>query len=655
MALQNKEQIENEFYSLAVSIWWKQSSDRFKNPLKILAWKWGWFWNPTENIIQYDEDEVEKKWVEYWKWIICHEGWHVAITRVEIYDEPVFKKIQKLTWMPLLINWVEDPRVNNYIISVYTWAWKWLKGSYDTNLRENMIAEYEKKWFKKADVSKHFSLIWWSIEYWHTGTFPQSDPEVMQVWNLVKDKILYCHSLYPNIFSSDEDRIILFKKVVAIIYKEIYPKFKYLLDKDMDESLQKALDQMQNWQQQSRGQDQWWQWQQGQQSGQQQSGGWAGSWMELDLDNLEISLDWSDSDAFDWKKQLSWKDLKEMMDKMTDYQKEVLQRKLREALNKASMEASKQMDGEAWKEQKEQVQREMNSSSWKEEMTDNLKEEIEAKEENSKEVSDEINSKESRKVMDEVAREMKKQLLDSQWEYYDYYNQVSNIIRECYNYLSEIFVEKNKQYVENYSSWARLNLKRALQSEMSGHENFNIWDRHLIREDRDYAVSFLLDTSGSMSWSRMENSFLALVVLAETLNLLWIPFEIYWFSDSFMRFKEFHDIWDDKSRKYLLWIRHYENSWTNDYTAVKNAVESLLEQDRTDSVLIVLTDWGSNNPARLKGELKKLHDNFWREWIWVWIWWWTDVERNYVDHVDIPDVSKLSLEISKIIKRQLTE
>ena len=633
----DKQKIESDFYTLAVSIRGDQSSV-YKTPLKLCAWKGGWFWNPKDNLIQYDEEEVETKGVDYWKGIICHEWWHVAITKVEIYEEDIFfKKLIKLTGMHLLVNWIEDPRVNNYIISIYSGAAIWLKNAYDINMKEKLLNEYRKNWFEKVDVSKHFEFIWGTIEYWHTWKFPKvSDPEIEEIWNIVKDKVIYCHTLYPHIMSSDSEKKLLFKKLLAIIYQYIYPKYKYLLDKDIQSAIEKALwddDNDENQKQQD-----WQKWQEK----------WQGNWMEIDVDNLEISFSDEESEEFDWQKSCKLSDLLKW--DLSDYQKEILKRKIREALNKASEKAAQTMDWTEWKEISDKIQKEIQ----KEGITQSLEEEIESEKENTKEIQKELENTASQKILEDVAKEMNKELIESQGDYFKYYSQVWSIIRECYTYLTEVFVEKNRMYENWFSSWSKLNMKKAIQSEISWREQMNVWERKLVRKDRDYAVSFLIDVSGSMVWDKIKNAFLGLIVLSETLHLLWIPFEIFRFNDNVKKIKSFHDIWDKKQQNKSLSLLNMPSWCTADYNAVQEAVTSLINEKRQDNILIVLTDWWSSDAVRLKKSLNKLKDFDWRDWIWVWIWSDTkEVKQNYIDHVIIEDITKLSLSIAKIIKRQL--
>lgn len=89
----------------------------------------------------------------------------------------------------------------------------------------------------------------------------------------------------------------------------------------------------------------------------------------------------------------------------------------------------------------------------------------------------------------------------------------------------------------------RIDIKRRIQEkakEISAMES-RAWEKRELPSEKDYAISLLVDLSGSMQGEKIEETFRAVVVLAEVLNRLSIQTEILGFNDRIYEYQKFDE------------------------------------------------------------------------------------------------------------------
>jgi len=174
------------------------------------------------------------------------------------------------------------------------------------------------------------------------------------------------------------------------------------------------------------------------------------------------------------------------------------------------------------------------------------------------------------------------------------YKEVLPVIPFFVKKLSSIMTDNryNRQWW-NYRSW-KLNNKKLYRWKCNSDK---IFSRKIIRRHKDYAVTLLVDESGSMSGSKSRNAEKATVLFAEVLNKVWIPFEIESFNTKHRTYKKFAEKFSWKHRNNIENIvpeTWWENSWwNNDWYAIARASAYLNKYWNTDTekILIVLSDW----------------------------------------------------------------
>ena len=90
----------------------------------------GWHWDFEKNEIKIDPQDLLTKPMDYLRFVICHEGGHRRISRVdsiplEEWREPGFS---------FMMNAIEDPRDNNFVAESYPKFQEQMKLAYDMDL-----------------------------------------------------------------------------------------------------------------------------------------------------------------------------------------------------------------------------------------------------------------------------------------------------------------------------------------------------------------------------------------------------------------------------------------------------------------------------------------------------------------------------------------
>ncbi len=158
----------------------------------------------------------------------------------------------------------------------------------------------------------------------------------------------------------------------------------------------------------------------------------------------------------------------------------------------------------------------------------------------------------------------------------------------------------------DYSSGGRLNLDRVMQSEADPRMLDRLWERRGVPRVFDYRFSFLVDISGSMQGPKAEETFKGLVVLAEVLERLQIPYEISCFGSFFSCLKPFKERLTDLNRHLTALSLLSNGGGTLDAFAVQCSYKRLLANLGKDNFLIVMTDGESGMRDLLASTVAKI-------------------------------------------------
>jgi cobalamin biosynthesis protein CobT len=171
--------------------------------------------------------------------------------------------------------------------------------------------------------------------------------------------------------------------------------------------------------------------------------------------------------------------------------------------------------------------------------------------------------------------------------------------------LRDVFVKRRKQgWLSGFKRGKRIDIQKRMQEEARSIPvvDSKSWQRRELPQEMGYAISLLVDLSGSMERDKkIEETFKAVIVLAEVLNRLSIRTEILGFNEDLYVYQRFGQHMNDDIRKQMgkmltevlsTKAMHNDDGW-----AVQEASERLAKQNAEKKFLFVLSD-GIPNESR---------------------------------------------------------
>jgi hypothetical protein len=604
----------------------------FKMPVELNKPGAGWHWDFKENVVRIDPKDLIEKPMDYLRFVISHEGGHRRISRTDFIPLETWKQ----PGFSFMMNAIEDPRDNNFVAEKYPTFRKQMDMAYQTDLdfegksKEKAQAklgyqprfmqagfEYIKQWFKEQKDEK--SAI--------DETLPE---EVKEVINKTLESARSSWWTYPSPEEADQSEELISSYAEAsykMNLEKVWPEFQKLVEKDMeDQKTQELLKDME----QSKGEGQGLpqelkdnlspqeqkeledaiekaleeaQKQDGQedkdgkpQDGEPQKGG-----QPIDLDSLSDEL-----------KQK----IKDYFDSLPEEKKQELQDKAQKIISEFEKDLNDEIEG------KMSENPEAKSESKKE--TESLSEENKTPEaendwqKREKEISNE--QREQRKRMEAILETKEKN------PYIEALIKTSDLIDNLTADLRDIFVKRKiEKHETGYRSGRRWNIRQRIREKVAGIPLFKTEAREQKEsesEEMDYAITLMIDLSGSMQGSRkIQEAFKSAVVLSETLNNLGIHFEIVGFQDILLEFKSFSEHLDEPMRKKLNQLilevnnsnpeGHNKAGDNDDGACLLEASKHLADQTAKNKFLVVISDGepamdsGKKNQSQLDRELKE--------------------------------------------------
>ncbi|MCX6781993.1 MAG: hypothetical protein NTW66_02655 [Candidatus Magasanikbacteria bacterium] len=505
---------------------------------------WRYKFKPV-NTIEADPVDIAEKSVEYCLGIIAHEGAHRAISRTDFIP----KKVWQESGFSFLMNAVEDPRVNNWVGEKYEGAKDWLKMSYDEDMApEDMVDKRAKE--KLGYTPKHIRFGLEIIRRWHTGEFSADVPE--DIREVLDTTFNYAKAAYNSLPASkaEENEITdKAKMVYRIVYSKIWPEYKKLVDKSIDEeTLRQILKDMME--------------------GGQMEGGEPGEKGSGDELSEEIK-----------------KKIKEILDSMTEEEK----RKLLEGAKAKAKAILDELDTELGKE-----------------LRGHMADQPETSTEESKRMEAEDAERRARAKIEAEAGALREQLEQAREKNKNAYDRAFEEVKPYIDKVAEdimnIFIAKRHPQFKKSFPGQKLRLKGAMAYESS--DNYrDLFERRLNAERKSLSFFLLVDLSGSMSGEKIAETFKGAVLFAEALNRVSetmgsVKVAIYGFQDTLIKYKEFGEKMDDDLRQAMsVMPRETENrgvhngaSYNSDGYCVEKSAEILNQQQTTGKFLFVLSD-----------------------------------------------------------------
>lgn len=529
----------------------------------------GWHWDFKNNVIRIDPQTLLDKPLVELRYLMCHEGGHRRITRADFipreeWSQPGFSA---------LMNFIEDPRNDNFIEEVYPRYGEGIDAAWGA-VFEKEKTDLEKEAEKTLGKKPRFVQAGYEyIRHWFyerqgkpTPVDESLPPEVTDVVTQTLDAARDSWFRYPSRIEADTSEELIQQyahRSYEINRDEIWPLFKTLVDQDVeDQKMQEALKNEQG--ESDIPQDL-------QDTLTEEERELLEDLMTdpdmeipgvIDLDKMSESLK---KKIIDYIESLP-EEVRQMLQEKAEEILKAFEKKVNEELlgvdAEESEEGEPQEDGEVTEEPKERELPPVEHTTLK-----TFKERLEKELEKDANVYEE----ERRKVLPIIDRlEME---------------------------LRELFVARRAStWKTGFKQGKRIDIKKRIQEKakkVSAVES-HAWQKREMPKEKDYAISLLVDLSGSMSGQRIEETFKAVIVLTEVLNRLSINLEVLGFNDQIYEYQNFGQGITKGIREnmggMLGEVRTHHGAYNDDGWAVEQSVDRVRKQKADHKFLLVLSD-----------------------------------------------------------------
>ncbi len=504
----------------------------------------------------------------------AHEAGHVVITR---QGEIVPDKVMQELGFHSIIAAAEERPTDQVVRDRYPGAGEWVDSARKDSLKEGeeMCEKMGKNLASIPKFAQLSSLIVYAPQYEELPA--HIDPEVSELYKKIQKDVEAVEHALPHENASEEEIVEKAKERYRIIYKKIWPEAKKLVE---DDKKNEALKQM-------------------------VKDGLASS--------TESKLNALDNLSDDQKKELlesiieikksDGKDAKDTMDVPLD----ALSEELLQALEKIFLSLPRDKQVEIVKKAIRSLE-DIEDSLVKEyagKISDDSSETHEEHREK-KELKDE--EEKSKKKSEEELKKIDKDIekLESTKDIYEQtYQEVQEYDEELYRRLEDVFRPNVKRKTKLTSTGAHINLPAVYRWEAQRGGGAPAIDNKIFEtafhpEKKDYAVTLLIDLSGSMRGERIKETFKAVVLLTEVLNRLGVRNEILGFQDELISFKKFEENLNDDIRKKISGMHgevmdnnlggHNKSSYNDDGPCLSEASESLAQESAKEKFLLSFSD-----------------------------------------------------------------
>jgi hypothetical protein len=607
----------------------------FEIPVELNEPGAGWHWDFKENKIRIDPKDLLEKPMDYLRFVISHEGGHRRISRTEFipleeWKEPGFS---------FMMNAIEDPRDNNFVAENYPKFKEQMALAYEHDI--DIEDKSKEKAQKKLGYQPRFMQAGFEyIKQWYkerkgeeleiSGDLPKEVKEAVQK-TLKSAQDSWWR--YPSRQEADdrkkgEENIKKYAKVSYEINRdEIWPEFKKLVDEDMkDQKMQEFMKDME------------------QKKAEGESGGELPQEMKDKLTpqeqkELEEAIEKALEET---KRQEKGGEEKESADGGTpidlDSLSDELKQKIKEYIDSLPEDKKRDIEESAQKALGEFGEEIADDVGGK--LSDNPEKMAERKERGEKEIAEEENSQEKtpdktewsdkEQRAEENRKELRKKIEEILGDendslYRETLEEVSPLIDDLTGDLRDIFLKRKMKKTEaGFHHGRKWNVRKRIREKIAGIPLIKTEAREQpesASEEKDYAITLMIDLSGSMRGRKAQEAFKSAVVLSETLNNLDIKFEVVGFQDILLEFKTFEEDLNDEMREKLNGLvreisdnnpgGHNNAQDNNDGECLLEASKHLADQQSENKFLIVLSDGspamdsGAKSSAQLHNELKE--------------------------------------------------
>lgn len=590
----------------------------FEVPVELNKPGDGWHWDFKENKIRIDPEDLLEKPLNYLRFVISHEGGHRRISRADFIPSEIWKQ----PGFSFMMNAIEDPRDNNFVAENYPKFKEQMGLAYDLDL--DLENKYRDRAQEKLGYQPRFMQAGFEyIRQWFLETKGEQEKvsedlpkEVQEAVEKTLDSAKDSWWRYPSRQEADESEEKI-KRYAQVSYEinrdEIWPEFKKLVEEDLeDQKMQELMKDIQEGESEGQGQsvpqelkdnltpkerkeleeaidkatEEAKKGNQGQENkeGKPQEGEKAeGKPQEDESMGKPIDLN-SLSEGLKQK-------IKEYIDSLPEDKRKELQEKAEGEIKGLEKEINEELEGKLSDNPQKRLGRDADEEKPKD------KEPIEK----SKTEQDKERERRHQEDLQKYRDLLEKSLEKNVNVYEQYRNEILPIIESLENDLREVFVARRAgRWQSGFRAGKRIDIKTRMQEKAKGVSavESRAWQKRELPTEKDYAISILVDLSGSMVYGgKIQETFKALVVLAEVLGKLSIKTEILGFNDRLYEYQMFGEDLSRETREsmggVLLEVNNRQGGrarYNDDGWALGETSKRLAKQRAAEKFLMVLSD-----------------------------------------------------------------
>jgi hypothetical protein len=552
----------------------------------------GWHWDVIQNIVRVDPVDLMSKPLEYLRGVFIHEGAHRRISHFAFAN----KELMGYPSFALLVNALEDPRINNFAIDCYPTSQPQLDMLYQTSIDAEQIATAKAEehiGFKPKSFQAGFEFIrlWYQERCGNPLDIEPSLPEDVKQFvskTLESAREFWWTYPSPEEIQTDPSSVDRYaQQSFSIIVNKIWPEFKKLVDDDLTH--QEFIEMLNKWNS----------------AGQEIPVTFASELSDEELEALLNAMSACNAPSsggmsggilvIDKLPPALAKKLKELMDKLSGEEKKELNESAKDALDEVIKEANKLLDSTESVEDKTSEDSPSIKPKSKAQSQPGL-----PKEQKGNTIPQNVEIEKpvpTTSVPNPKLEAIRKALDVSTGKYETVRASIAGTINKLENELRAIFIERKKTKWLSGNKWGqKLNIPLRIKEIARGVSaaDSKIFMRRLAPKKQDYAITLLVDLSGSMRGSKIQEAFKASIMLSEVFSRLGIKFEILGFNSHFHEYKTFNDKLDSKVRDVLGgMLQETQTSragYNDDGWALGKAAERLLRASASERFLIVISD-----------------------------------------------------------------
>jgi cobalamin biosynthesis protein CobT/predicted SprT family Zn-dependent metalloprotease len=622
----------------------------FEIPVELNKPGAGWHWDFKANKIRIDPKDLLEKPLDHLRFVISHEGGHRRISRADFIPLEEWRR----PGFSFMMNAIEDPRDNNFVAENYPKFKEQMEMAYNLDL--DLENKYKNKAQEKLGYQPRFMQagfeyikLWFKEQKGEKEEISRDLPdEVQEVVGKTITSAKDSWWRYPSRQEANESEETI-RKYAQVSYEinrdEIWPEFQKLVEKDLeDQRTQEFMKDMQKGEgegeqdqpmpqelkdnltpeeqkeledaidkaieeakkesasakaaanKKEKQEDKKAEGKEGEEKkGEPQAGEKTeGEPQEGEPKGKPIDLD-------SLSEELKQK-IKEYIDSLPDDKKKELQDKAEIEIKGLEKEINEELEGKLSDNPEKSASTEA-SADKKAERGDNSKTTMSGGEpvRKGKLRKEPLDLEGIRIYKERLFREINK----NENVYEEYRQEVLPIIEKLEIELRELFLDRRAtRWQSGFRTGKRIDIKTRIQEKAKGVSvvESKAWQKREMPKEKDYAVSLLVDLSGSMRKDKkIEETFKAAIVLAEVLNRIGINVEILGFNDEIYEYQKFGEPISKEIREYMGGMfKEVEDSCCkacgNEHNetdlgwATKTASERLAVQKEENKFLITLTD-----------------------------------------------------------------